>query len=99
MPVYAGAKQVQKGAWAIPPTEGDYSEFEWRYYEVGDDVSTVANYYRSQMPGKGWTEMASMEVPDMLWSMYSKNNEQDVAAVWVSSDEGKNFLALWRAKK
>jgi len=99
VPIYSGADQVQKGSWSIPPAEGDYSKVEWRYYETGDDISDVAGFYRGNMPGKGWEEMGWVETPEMNWGMYSKNNEQDAAMVWIGSDDGKTFLALMRASK
>ena len=99
MPVYSGAKQVQKGSWSIPPAEGDYSKMEWRYYETGDNLDAIATFYRAQMPAKGWEEMGWMEVPQMKWGMYNKNNENDAAMVWVASDEGKGIIALMRAAK
>jgi len=99
MPVYSGAKQVQKGSWSIPPAEGDYSKVEWRYYESGDNLDTIATFYKNQMPAKGWEEMGWMEVPDMRYGVYNKNNENDAALVWVASDEGKGVIALMRATK
>ena len=97
MPVYSGAKQVTKGTWTIPPAEGEWSKVEWRYYEAGDSVSTVVAFYKSQMPGKGWQEMAWMEMEGVSWGYYSKNDEQDEAMVWTGSDDGKTFIALMRA--
>ncbi|MBA7683058.1 hypothetical protein ES703_91414 [subsurface metagenome] len=97
MPVYSGAKQVQKGSWSIPSTEGDYSKVEWRYYESGDSPETIAAFYKTQMPAKGWEEMGWMEVPDMSWGLYSKNNENDAAMVWVALDDGNSVIAMMRA--
>ena len=99
MPVYPGAKQVQKGSWSIPPTEGDYSKVEWRYYESGDNLDTIATSYKTQMPARGWEEMGWMEVPEMRWGIYNKNNENDAAMVWIASDDGKSVIALMRATK
>jgi len=100
MPVYAGAEQIQKASWAIPATEGDWSKVEWRYYRMEDalnDVGMVAMFYRMEMPKNGWQEMRQMEKQDMSWSYYSKNDEKDGAAVWISYDEGKTVFALMRA--
>jgi len=97
MPVYPGANQVQKVTWSIPPAEGDFLRIEWRYYETRDSVSAVATFYKSQMPGKGWEETFWMEMDEMRWGYYAKNNEQDGAMVWVGFDEGKTFIALMRA--
>ena len=99
MPVYSGTKQAQKGSWSVPPTEGDYSKVEWRYYESGDDVDTIANFYKTQMPARDWEEVAWMDVQDMKWGMYYKNNENDAAMVWVASEEGNSIIAMMRAAK
>lgn len=99
IPVYSGAKQVTKGSWSIPPSEGDYSKVEWRYYETGDSLDAVASFYKSKMPDNGWEEMGWMEVPQMKWGGYSKNNENDAATVWVGSDNGETAIALMRASK
>ena len=96
IPVYSRAKQVQKGSWSIPPDEGKWSKVEWRYYETGDSVSTVAAFYRTEMPKKGWQEVGWMETEEMSWLGYSKNNEKDGAIIWIDSEEGKTFIALMR---
>ena len=65
VPVYSGAKQVQKGSWSIPPAEGEWVKVEWHYYETGDSVGSVAAFYRAEMPGEGWDEMAWFEMQEM----------------------------------
>lgn len=97
MPVYPGANQIQEMTWTIPSEEEEWSKAEWRYYETGASVSEVAAFYKSQMPGKGWQEPAWMDMVEMQWGLYSKNNEHDVAMVWISSEEGKTVFALMRA--
>jgi hypothetical protein len=99
MPVYAGAGQIQKGSWSIPPAEGDYAKFEWRYYESSASLDQVSAFYKSEMPAKGWAEQGWMEVQEMHWGMYNKNNENDAAMVWVTNQEGKTVIAMWRASK
>lgn len=69
MPVYSGAKEIQKGSWATPPAEGDYSTVEWRYYQADADPSAVATFYKSAMPGEGWQEAAWVEMPEGKWGM------------------------------
>jgi len=97
IPVYPGANQIQEMTWTIPSEEGEWTKMEWRYYETGASVSAVATFYKSQMPGKGWQETFWMEVEEMQWGWYSKNNEQDGAIVSINSEEGKTFIALMRA--
>ncbi len=97
MPVYPGANRIQEMTWTIPSEEGEWTKIEWRYYETGAIISTVTDFYKSQMPGKGWEETFWMEMEEMQWGYYSKNNEQDVAWVWIGSEEGKTVISLMRA--
>ena len=101
MPVYAGAKQIKKGSWSIPPADGEWSKVEWRYYELdgANDVTMVARFYKMEMPKNGWQQTVWMEVQEMRWGAYTKNGEQDGAMVWITAEEGKTIFALMRATK
>ncbi len=100
MPVFSGASQVQKGSWSIPPQDdSDYSKMEWRYYETSGSLADISDFYKKEMPGKGWTQAGWMEVQDSAWGMFNKNDEKDAAMVWVSTQEGKSVIAMWRASK
>lgn len=97
MPIYGGADQIQKGSWSIPADEGDYSKVEWRYYETGDSIEDVVDFYKDKMPDNGWQEMMWMDVMEAAWGFYTKNNEKDGAYVWMMEDEGNTVIALMRA--
>lgn len=97
MPVYPGADEIQKGSWSIPPAEGDYSKVEWRYYETSDDADKVGEYYKDKMEDNDWEEMLWMDVADMKWGMFTKNNERDAAMIWVAAEEDNNVIAMMRA--
>jgi len=104
MPVYPGASRIQEMTWTVPPAEGEWAKLEWRYYETRDTVSEVAAFYKSHMPANGWGEMGWMEwmeteMEEMQWGYYTKNNEQDVAWVWIGAEEGKTFIALMRGSE
>ena len=99
LPIYPGANEVQQMSWSIPPADGDYSRVEWHYYETGDQVTAVSAFYKGQMVSSGWQEMGWMEMPEMNWGMYTKNNEEDAAMVWIANEEGKTMFALMRALK
>jgi len=101
IPLYATAEQVQKGSWAIPQDQGDLSQVEWRYYELdgSHEVVEVTRFYEMEMPKNGWQEMHWVEVDEMSWGLYSKNNEEDVAMVWIGNQEGKTVIALMRGAK
>jgi hypothetical protein len=90
MPVYSGADQIQKGNWAIPADEGEFSKVEWHYYETKDSAEDVAAFYRSKMPGNGWTEKMWMEAGGVAWGYFTKNDEKDGAMFWCSFDEETN---------
>jgi len=97
MPIYSGAKQIVKGAWMIPPAEGDWSKVEWRYYESGDTADDITDFYRSKMPDIGWQETMWMDAGEMSWAFYQKNDEQDGAMIWITADNGDSVIALMRA--
>jgi hypothetical protein len=99
MPVYSGASEIQKGSWAIPPTEGDYSKFEWRYFETSDSSEAVANFYKGQMPGKGWQQQGWMDTPEVSWGFFNKNDENDSAMIWITAEDSKTVFATWRGTK
>jgi hypothetical protein len=99
IPVYTGADSVQQASWSIPPAEGEYARVEWRYYETGASLDDVADFYQSEMPDNGWNEQGNMNTPMMKWFVYTKNNENDSAMIWVSSDGNQTIFALMRATK
>ncbi len=90
---------MQRATWSIPPAEGEWAKMEWRYYETSGSVSAVADFYRAQLPAKGWEEKAWMEAGQVQWGYFEKNNEKDGAMVWISTQEGKTALAVMRATK
>jgi len=101
IPLYPGANQLQKASFVAPPTAGDseYAKVEWRYFETGDEIEKVAEFYKKQMPDRGWEEKGWIEVLQMNTGTYTKNDENDVAMVWLSSQEGKTIIAIWRGIK
>jgi hypothetical protein len=99
VPIYGGADQIQEFNISIPPEEGEYSRVEWRYYETGDDIDDVVDFYRDKMPDKGWDEIAWMDMMEIAYGMYMKNDEADAAMVWLSSTNGDTQIALWRASE
>lgn len=99
VPAYPGAAQVAKGSWTEPPEEGEMSKVEWRHYQTGDGQDNVVSFYKSAMPGKGWQEMASMEMGELSWLMYTKNNEADLAWVYVGEGDGGTLIHLMRGSE
>jgi len=100
VPVYPGAGQVARGSWVEPQQDaGELSRVEWRHYQTGDSKSKVFAYYQSAMPGKGWQMMMEMDMGELSWLVYTKNDEKDVAWVYVAEDDGKTLLHLMRGSE
>jgi hypothetical protein len=100
MPVYSGASETQKGNWSIPASQdADYTRFEWRFYQTGASPTDVAAFYKSKMPASGWTDVSWIEMQGTSWGMYNKNNENDAAMVWVSPQDNKVTISMWRGTK
>jgi hypothetical protein len=98
MPLFAGAKQIQKAKWSIPQSQDqDYTKMEWRFYETGATSKEVSAFYKDKMPAVGWTEAGWMDTEGNSWGWYSRNDEKDAAMVYVVTDNEKVTLALWRA--
>lgn len=99
MPTYPGASQIAKGSWMEPPQEGELHKVEWRHYQTGDSQDKVFAFYKSAMPGKGWQQMMEMEMEEVSWFFYTKNNEKDVAWVYVGEGDGKTMIHLMRGSE
>ena len=83
----------------IPSDEGDYSKVEWHYYETGDNIDSVVNFYQDKMPDNGWDEMMWMDIEDVAYGMYTKNNEADAAMIWMMEEDGDTVIAMMRASE
>ncbi len=97
MPIYGGVDQIEEFSMSFSPDEGDYSEFEWRYYETGADIDDVIDFYKDKMPDNGWDEQMWMDAGEVAYGMYFKNNEKDAAMVWIAAEGGDTLIGLWRA--
>ena len=97
--VYPGAKQVQKGGWAIPEVEEKWGNVDWSYYQSGDSVSEVSAFYKDHMSAGGWETTGWFDMFGMAYGNFSKNNGSDGAMVWVGSADGKTGIALMRASQ
>ena len=79
----------------MPPTAG-YAKAEVRVYETNDSLAKIVAFYKEQMPAKGWEETQWLDTPQFSNGAYSKNGENDLALVWVFSQEGKTEVMLMR---
>ncbi len=103
IPIYSGAKTVQEWKMSLPgaaPGE-EYEKVEWRYYTTKDAVAKVADWYKAEMPKKGWRETLWMSAEDMAWGMYTSKDDSVGAGIVVMKDESENAtgIGIWRGEK
>jgi hypothetical protein len=104
MPTYPGVTHVARENWAAPPGQGEWqpdewSRVEWRHYATSDSRSKVVEFYKSEMPQSGWQQVMEVEVGEVSWFLYTKNNGQDGAMVWLGKDDGGTVISLMRSRK
>jgi predicted small lipoprotein YifL len=104
MPTYPGVTHVARENWAAPPGQGEWqpdewSRVEWRHYATSDSQSKVVEFYKSEMPQSGWQQVMEVEVGEVNWFLYTKNNGQDGAMVWLGKDDGRTAISLMRSQK
>jgi hypothetical protein len=103
IPVYPGSKQVQGLTMTVPSEAlGDeYEKVEWRYYTTNDAVDKVSNFFKAEMPKKGWKETGWMAFEGMAMGIYENAAGDTAAGVWVGKNQGENVtsLGVWRAEE
>lgn len=102
VPVYPGSSTGLEEGWAVllPSPNDEYARLEWRYYEVEAAIGTVADFYQTQFPALGWTQMTLMDMHVYVSGTYVKNQENDMALFWIGNPEQeRTILALMRASK
>jgi len=98
VPLYPGMRQVQKVSQQFPVTAG-YGKADVRAYETNDGIEKVVDFYKSQMPAKGWVESQWLDTPQFKNGAYSKNSEADIAVIWIVSGDGKTEVILMRGTR
>src|SRR4030042_6166315 len=86
IPIYSGAKTVQEWKMSLPgvgPGQ-EYEKVEWRYYTTKDAVAKVGDFYKAEMPKKGWKETLWMSAAEGLaWGMYQNKTERGGGGIFV----------------
>lgn len=98
IPSYPSLQQVQKVSQIMPQTAG-YAKAEVRVYETNDSPEKIADFYKAQMPAKGWAETQWADTPQFKIGTYTKNNETDIAMIYVIAGDGKTEVMIMRATK
>ncbi len=99
IPVYPGAGEEETFSMAAAGGQtGDFERIEWRYYSTGDNVSKVADFYKSKMPGNGWSEVMAMEMNEVWYGYWEKNDSKTGAYIGVAEDDGESMIWMWRGQ-
>lgn len=103
IPIYPGAKSVQQLTSSVPGAAPgqEYQKVEWRYYTSNDTVAKVGDFYKTEMPKKGWKETLWMTTDAMAWGAYANKDDSVEVGVYVIKDESQNVtgIIIWRGEK
>ena len=103
IPIYSGAKSIQQLNMTVPGAAPgqDYQKVEWRYYTTQDAVTKVADFYKAEMPKKGWKETLWMAAQDTAWGMYTSKDDNVGAGLFIGKDTSQNLtsIGIWRGEK
>ena len=100
VPIYPGAKKVRQGSRNLPvpfaagegPEVGEFTDIEWTWYNTGDAMDKVTEFYKSQMPDNGWDEQGWSETSSggIAWGTYTRDDGDAVAWVFALALAGEN---------
>jgi hypothetical protein len=100
VPVYAGATQVQQASSQQPGGKTESLKFiEWRFFETTADAASVASFYQTQLPAKGWTKASWIDMGPLAQGTYQKNNESRLCLIQIITDSGKTTISVMSGSK
>jgi len=89
VPMYPNVEKAEDEGFSISvPGDPSFSQAEWRFYGSTDDYAKVVDFYKNEIPAKGWNKMMWMEADEMSWGSFEKNNESRIVMVYIVNDEG-----------
>jgi hypothetical protein len=98
IPIYNGATQVQNvSSQQLGGNKESLKVIEWRFFEATADLTTVSNFYQSQMPSKGWTKTMWMDMGPLSQGTFQKNSRE--CLIQVTGDQGKTTINIMSGSK
>jgi hypothetical protein len=105
VPVYPGADKVADYSGSdvpLPLLAGDldveeYGDSKWAVYETGDSVDDVADFYKGQMPDKGWEEEGWFDTSlgdGVAWGSYTRDDGDTAAWVAISGTDDQTQIVI-----
>jgi hypothetical protein len=104
IPTYPDSSPAQQTTSQVPVSGqmGEFRTLNFRYYETGADVGTVADFYLDKMPDNGWTKVVAMDFnrPTSAMSSWVKRDGDVAASVSVGRDNrsGKTYISVMRGE-
>ena len=108
IPNYANANEISVRTWVVLPSEGvDWSGVEWKYYSSDDNYQAVSSFYNTELPKKGWQDMAGQEPDNILQiessyltkiGIYENVTTLEEWSVF-SKNDGRDWVILWLGLK
>jgi hypothetical protein len=100
IPIYPNAKAAEDEGFSLSVGgDASYSQIEWHFYASTDAFTKVVDFYTKQMPAKGWTKMMWVDVGEMAYGTFQKNNEDRICMVYVIKTEGGAGINIQSAAK
>jgi hypothetical protein len=100
IPIYPGAQVAEDQGFTIS-VGGDesYSQIEWHFFASTDDFAKVVDFYKKQMPAKGWGKMTWVDLGEMSYGSFQKNDEIRTSLIYVIRSEGGAAINIQSAAK
>jgi hypothetical protein len=100
IPIYTGAKSATDTGFG-ETIQGDpsYPNAGWHFYETQDGVSAVSDFYKDQMPGKGWTKESWADIGEMQFGSFTKGNESRRCLIYVIDNGNGTSINIMSAAK
>jgi hypothetical protein len=100
IPIYSGAQPAADTGFGLT-IQGDpsFPNSEWRFYETPSSVSPVSDFYNKQMPDKGWTKESWLDMGEMQYGSFVKNNETRRCLIYVIANENVTSINILSAAK
>lgn len=90
VPLYLGAREKEKFSVTLPSKE-ELKEIEYKFYESKDKMEKIADFYKLEMPKRGW-EGSFLIASDFANGYYEKKEEKIIATIFLR--EEKNVVSI-----
>lgn len=101
IPIYPNAVKAEDEGFGLS-VQGDpsFSQIEWRFFAVQNvDLDKVADFYKEKMAANKWNKMMWVDVGEMSYGTFEKNNETRMAMIYLILSEGGVAMNIMSSAK